>query len=327
MNTIPVEILSNRHNPGIDPTLHVWGWEIPVYLFLGGVVAGIMVLLAGRELVHRRAWSRRLRLAPLAAIALLSAGMGALFLDLSYKVHVLRFYATFRPTSPMSWGSWLLLLVVPALILLGVGALHSEDVAWVRARLGEGRIAVAWERVRAFSVRWRRSILAATLLLGIGLGTYTGILLGTLASRPLWNSSLLGPLFLTSGISTGAAFLLLMRPESDEIHALVRYDLVAIVVEVVLLGLFLVGAKTGGALSSAGVAPLLGGAWTPWFWSLVVALGLAVPALLESAEIVLGLVSTRWSPVLVLVGGLALRAILVAAGQETSVHMLTLISP
>ena len=32
-----LEIVSTRHNPLIDPSLHVWGWEIPVYLFLGGL--------------------------------------------------------------------------------------------------------------------------------------------------------------------------------------------------------------------------------------------------------------------------------------------------
>lgn len=29
-------IISGRMNPEIDPILHIWGWEIPLYLFLGG---------------------------------------------------------------------------------------------------------------------------------------------------------------------------------------------------------------------------------------------------------------------------------------------------
>ena len=32
-----LEITSTRANPMIDPAMHVWGWEIPVYLFLGGI--------------------------------------------------------------------------------------------------------------------------------------------------------------------------------------------------------------------------------------------------------------------------------------------------
>jgi len=38
------EVTTTRHNPGIDPALHVWGWEIPLYLFVGGMVAGMMIL-------------------------------------------------------------------------------------------------------------------------------------------------------------------------------------------------------------------------------------------------------------------------------------------
>ena len=39
-----LEITTTRHNHMIDPILSVWGWEIPVYLFLGGMVAGMMLI-------------------------------------------------------------------------------------------------------------------------------------------------------------------------------------------------------------------------------------------------------------------------------------------
>jgi protein NrfD len=32
-------MISGRMNPHIDPTLGFWGWEIPLYLFLGGLAA------------------------------------------------------------------------------------------------------------------------------------------------------------------------------------------------------------------------------------------------------------------------------------------------
>jgi len=99
------DLTTTRHNPMIDPAMHVWGWEIPLYLFLGGLVAGLMavaawMLLSGR---HRHPASLFPWLAPL-ALALLSAGMGALFLDLEHKLYFWRLYTTFEPTSPMSWG-------------------------------------------------------------------------------------------------------------------------------------------------------------------------------------------------------------------------------
>ena len=38
------EITTTRSNHLIDPIFHAWGWEIPVYLFLGGMVAGMMII-------------------------------------------------------------------------------------------------------------------------------------------------------------------------------------------------------------------------------------------------------------------------------------------
>ena len=39
-----LEISTTRHNPLVDPVLSVWSWEIPVYLFFGGMIAGMMIL-------------------------------------------------------------------------------------------------------------------------------------------------------------------------------------------------------------------------------------------------------------------------------------------
>lgn len=120
-----------RHNALIDPVLHFWSWEVPVYLFLGGLAAGVMIATAALAL--RRdpdaPVSRALRLAPLAVPVALSIGMLALFLDLEHKLYVWRFYLAFQPTSPMSWGSWVLLAVYPASLLL---ALATAPPTWSR---------------------------------------------------------------------------------------------------------------------------------------------------------------------------------------------------
>ena len=115
-----LELTSTRHNPLIDPALHVWSWEIPVYLFLGGVVAGMMIL-AGRAMLRvargddpRTFFSIQ---TPLLAFVLINAGMLALFLDLAHKLYVWRVYVTFAPASPMSWGSWVLIAVYAVLLL------------------------------------------------------------------------------------------------------------------------------------------------------------------------------------------------------------------
>lgn len=296
----PYEIDFGRHNHGVDPGLHIWGWEIPVYLFLGGLVAGLMVFTALVELRGTKPQSTAFKLAPFGAIALISLGMGALFLDLGHKLYVWRFYLAFKPTSPMSWGAWILLGVYPVLLLHGLGSIREGG----------------WANLH------RRAILIASVVLGSSLGIYTGLLLGTTPARLLWNSAVLGPLFLVSGMSTGAALLLLFPLSSEERHTASRFDMGAMIAELVVIGLFLMGLATGGTPQREAAAALLGGAWTAPFWALVVLLGLVTPLGLEAAEMKLHRGFTRLAPLLVLVGGLSLRVILVAAGQDSSFSLL-----
>ena len=303
-----------RHSRLIDPQLHIWGWEIPVYLFLGGMAAGLMIVTA--LLAERRAeGSAAVRWLAFAAPVLVSVGMGALFLDLAHKAHVWRFYLAFRWSSPMSWGAWILVLVYPVSLLLALAGLadaEAERVAALADRVGLGGLVRA---ARALALRHAPALVRASLWLGVALGVYTGVLLSTLGARALWSSSLLGPLFLVSGLSTGAAFLLLFGLDEEERRLVTGWDRAAIAVEAALLVLFLVGLSTSGAPGHAAAGLLLGGPFTAQFWSLVVIAGLAVPLLLETLESRVHLGATRVAPALVLAGGLALRWILVAAGQ------------
>ena len=257
-----------------EPALHIWGWQIALYLFLGGMAAGVMVLASILRAASRPArWM--IFIAPLA----LSIGMFALFLDLEHKLHVFRFYTAFRVTSPMSWGSWILLLIYPATILYGI--------------------------------RPTETLRKLNLGLGIALGAYTGILLGSLTARAAWSSLFLAPLFLVSGISAGAAVALLLPMDEAEHDAIRRWDLYAIGAEGIVLALYLMDLKEGAA------SLFLGGPFTAVFWSIVVIAGLVIPAALEMIE-QKRRIHLAIAPAMVLLGGLALRWILVLAGQSAA---------
>jgi protein NrfD len=310
---------------------HWWGWQIPIYLFLGGLSAGLMILTAARVLREPEARrSDTFRLLAWLAPLCLSLGMLALWLDLERRWHVPRFYLAFRPKAPMSWGAWILLAVYPLAILYGLGELPRR---WKERILpssagpeeeedGEekGRPAGWRRKLRALS-SWAerpavlRKLAWGNLALGAALGVYTGVLLSAMAARPLWSSAVLGPLFLVSGLSTAAALMMIFRVDEGERRILGRLDAGLIVLELGLLGLFLLNLITGAAAQQAAARLLLGGAYTASFWSLVVAVGLAVPLLAEFWEL-RGQPGSRWfASALVLVGGLALRWILVSAGQ------------
>lgn len=317
-----LETVTTRANPQIDPTLHVWGWEIVLYLFLGGMVAGIFVLVASLEMASgERPRSRALRPMPFVALGLLSLGMLALWLDLAHRLWAWRFYAALRPTSPMSWGAWILVLIYPAGVLLGLGSLDDGQRGWLRAKTPRFLSALL-ERLVAWGDASRRPLLVLNVLMGVGLGLYTGLLLGTMPSRLAWNSAVLGPLFLASGVSTGAALLLLLTLDEGERKFLVRWDAVAIGAEIVLIGLLFVGFATSGETGRFAAGLFLGGPYTAPFWSLVFVMGLLVPLAMEGIEARRHLPFVALTPVLILAGGLALRWILLAAGQYSAFRLL-----
>ena len=104
----------------------------------------------------------------------------------------------------MSWGSWVLILVYAVLLASALMRL-PESWPWLGRRVPV--VARASDALaRAPGASCARSA-GRTSCSASALGIYTGILLNTMVARPLWNSAILGPLFLVSGLSAGAALM------------------------------------------------------------------------------------------------------------------------
>ena len=311
-NPVFTEVTTTRQNAHVDPALSVWGWEVPVYLFIGGIVAGLMFLHSVVILLRREEkYPTAAHILPLLATPMLGLGLLFLFLDLEYKAHVFSFYTSFQLYSPMSWGSWILL------VIFGVGGLQffyalATLNTFRKTALGKWGI---WNKVEKLPELTRRKLAWTGLVLAIALGIYTGLLLASLTARPLWNSALVGPMFLVSGLSTGTALTILLARSKAEHAVLERFDLVLIFGELTIILMWLGALAHGSDVSEHAVANLLGGSYSAAFWSLVVVLGLVVPAILETQSLRGRWPTTVIAPALVLVGGLALRLILVQAGQ------------
>jgi protein NrfD len=278
-------------------------------------VAGLMILM-GLRLLRKsdEEPSKALSLMPWMAPIAISAGMFFLWLDLEHPLNAWRFYLTFKLTSPMSWGAWILLGVYPASILMAWVTTPEKFKAPFKEKLDRFTL---FHTVEEWAEGNTPLLAKLNILMGASLGIYTGVLLGTMASRPLWNSALLGPLFLVSGLSTGAAFMLLFGLTDNERKSLGRADMALIAIELALLGLWMMGLATGGSSSQGALAVILGGPYTAAFWTLVVALGLLTPLVGEWLEYRHGAVPGKGAAILVLLGGFALRWILVFAGQAT----------
>lgn len=303
--------VSGRNIPNIDPYLNIWHWQIPIYLFLGGLAAGILFFAAlftilGKEDQMPATVKRAPILAPIALIL----GLIALFLDLKHQLYFWRLYTTFRIESPMSWGAWVLMAITP-LSLIWVGSYIREF--WPR-----------WDwkfqplkDFEAFVIKNRIILAWIIIVLSVILGIYTGILLSAFNARPLWNTSILGPLFLVSGMSTGAAAILLMSKSADERKIIGGLDILLIVIELFFITHLIMGFLAGSQTQIAAAHLFLGGPFTVSFWVFVVILGLIFPVILEIMERRGVHLPVIIPAVLILIGGLVFRFIMVEAGQIT----------
>ncbi|MDA3844157.1 MAG: polysulfide reductase NrfD [Candidatus Kapabacteria bacterium] len=303
------ELIITRSNHLIDPIFTPWGWEIPIYLFLGGLVAGMMII-SGYFILSGRHQKKDCScfVVPTVALALISIGMTALFLDLEHKLYVWRLYTTFQWTSPMSWGAWILLLVYPILTLnaiLKIPENIAKKLPWLK-NIGEKLSG------RKFAVK---VIGAMSMISGGILGMYTGVLLSTLVARPAWNSSMLWILFLVSGLSAAAAFIHLFAKREDERRLLAKADNGFLIAELMIVALIIIGFLTSSEVQNAAAMLFINGPYAAVFWVFVVGLGMVVPLFIQLFAVNDKIQHTPIAPIMVMVGGLILRFVIVSAGQ------------
>jgi len=208
----------------------------------------------------------------------------------------------------MSWGAWILLLVYP---VLAAGVLLDPP----RALLQHAPVLRPVVERMESSPPVRHAVGFVSIVTGVALGIYTGILLSALGARPLWSSGLVGPLFLVSGLSTAAAFAHWASPEPEERVQMAWLDNLFLTIELGMIGLFLVGLLTSTETHAEAARLLLGGPYTAVFWVGVVFLGIVLPLVIQSLAVTHRIIHTPIAPVLVMLGGLALRFVIVSAGQ------------
>lgn len=188
-----------------DPTYYnqpilkapVWGWEVPLYYYTGGTAGACLVLGAAAQLDQSGQLNGFIRRCHWAGIIGSTISGALLIADLGRPERFLNMLRVFRPTSPMNMGAWILSGAAPTAITAGL-----------------------FLRRRGFWKLIGESAGFASGLFGMGLATYTGVLVGN-SAVPLWQASrrILPLLFGASAMAgAGSLFdLLLDNPRERRI--------------------------------------------------------------------------------------------------------------
>jgi len=296
-----------------------WGQLVVFYLFLAGISAGAFVTSVFAFHVDPDRYKNIARMGAFIAPVPVSIGCALLLFDLGRPLHFYNLYRTLQWTSPMSIGSWLLA------IFIMIGAVRAYTF-----------FPEAWKIVKLPFEHRIRSVTALTgLPIALGVGIYTGILLGAIPARPFWNTPLLAELFLFSALSTGVATLLLIcslnplqgpaESKREEHKFLLSFDVVLITIELFIIIPIILHSQLSTLSIRESIHVILGGAFTSLFWIGTVLFGLLVPLAIELFEVFPAFVRkvhTKWNPVLgvlssllIIVGGYLLRYVVTYGGQ------------
>lgn len=310
-----------------------WAYLIVSYLFLGGLSAGLYFVSALASLLQEngedRAYKRIARIGALLAPRPVVVGCFLLIFDLGRWYRFWKLFVHVEWTSPMSLGSWLLVAFSLVSLVYFYSWLTAEQRIWIFSRIPR-RLGFLQRLNRDLSGQ-QRVLALIGLPISVGVGIYTGVLLGAVQSRPFWNTNLVAQLFLFSALSTGCALIMLVLAwkhepaDSSGLRLLYTLDVTLMTLEFFIVVPYIVHGQLSVQAVKDSLALILGGPFTLLFWVFFLGLGLLLPLGIEVFESLPVLLSratahynqrlTAVTAVLVLAGGFLLRYIFVFAGQ------------
>ena len=288
-----------------------WGWLIVAYLFLAGAGSGAFIAAVACDLLAPD-WSKALaRAGSLAAGPLVAVGTVCLVLDLDAGLWEpwRQIYLVNNLSSMITWGVLILFLFIP-IALLYAAALN--EITFV------GRIAS----------KYTLYLGGVGSFLAVSTAAYTGVLIAVVNGVPFWNTPLMPLLFMASAMSTGLAVAMIGAAIIDirTIKTLSNFALghvIFLAVEAVVLMMFVFMSLTRSTEAAMSASMLISGVLSPYFWVLVVVLGILIPFVLSIVEyyeygempksLVVG------ADLLVLLGGMSLRALIIFSGTPPQV--------
>lgn len=308
-----------------------WGLLIVNYLFLGGLSAGIFFVSALAAFLQERdeaGYARIARYGAMLAPWPVTLGSLLLIFDLGNWYRFYKLFLHFRWQSPMSIGSWLLIVFSGVAMANFWAWLPDEYRSTLVRRL---RLPDSLNRDLSAS---RRMLATIGFPLSLGVAIYTGVLLGAVQARPFWNTNLVAQLFLFSALSTGCAALILALSyrrklvDPAQLRFLYALDIGLITMEFFIVVPYVIHGELSVEAVRKSLELILGGPYTFVFWVLFMLAGLLAPLALEVWEVAPSFTTgaplhhnrklAATTAVMVILGGYLLRFIFVYAGQASN---------
>lgn len=303
-----------------------WPWPIALYLFLAGMSAGSVVvslLVKWNRHAHNTnsIWDAMVKAGSLISFGSIVIGLILLIVDLGKPLSFYWLLIYYNPTSIMSLGVLALTVYTPLTFLFALMIFEEK----VKSNKFLNIFSPIVYFFRSFAHR-SKELEYILFVFALVIGAYTGFLLSSIQSLPLWNSAVLPLIFLTSGVSSGIAANILagllffkssLNPES--VKYLLVLDMRAIMTEVPLLSMLFIGMYySGGFAVKAAHDALTQGPLALVFWVGVVGFGLFLPMFIAFMALRQHAYRTSFiiaNSLVVLVGVFLLRYYIVYAGQ------------
>jgi formate-dependent nitrite reductase membrane component NrfD len=286
-----------------------WEWQIVLYFFLGGMAGGSFLVSTLADLFAPRRFRDMIRAGRYLSFVCILASPVLLIMDLGRPERFYNMLRVFKLRSVMSLGSWGISVFG---MLCGFTTAHqmAEDglLNW---------FPLAARIMKALPVK---VLEAFGSVAGLFVASYTGVLLSSTAV-PVWARArhILGPLFITSGLSTALSAISLIlslgRSKHETLEKLDRAEIVAMTTELGLIGSLL---PILGPLGK----PLFRGKNGTLFTAGTIGTGLLVPLLIKLGFRLSGRTASHEQNIgvslLVLVGGYILRHVWIIAGRASA---------
>jgi formate-dependent nitrite reductase membrane component NrfD len=283
-----------------------WSWNIIIYFFLGGMAGGSYLAATLADLLGSARDVTLIRAGRYLSFVCIVISPILLIIDLGRPERFLHMMRVLKLRSPMSLGTWALTFF---------GLFCGLTTAYQAAQDG----LLTWlpffpRLLKALPIKLIESI---GTFFGLFVASYTGVLLSSTAV-PVWARArhILGPLFLTSGISSGLSalsfILSLGRNSEDTLDRVEQAELITLTTE---LGLISALPPTLGPLSK----PVFKGRLGLLFNAGTIGGGVVLPLLIRLPWRLVRKPTPRAANIgaslLVLVGGLIIRYVWIVAGR------------